>query len=300
MNPVLAVARQELGSARRERLTIALLLVFLGMAIASGAIGWTARHTVMGVYDQTIAQTGRNIPNPFAQTPPLDAIKNTIVYIVLIGALLAIVVGVRSSVRDRKAGVIDLIFSRPIATRSYLSGKLFGTHSWIGIVLFVAMIASWLSVWIVSGHPLPFGDTASLLAFFGLAWLFLLPFTVMGIVAGAKSHHESTALLVPVLMWAAATFVIPQLGTAQNPSSLLNPVPTAASTTDLFFRTNQVVLQPISFTEHFRHASAAVLGLRGADSGIAADVMSLVLIAALALAALAVVSRSSMRRLLYE
>jgi ABC-2 type transport system permease protein len=300
MRSAFVVARQELVSARRERLTSALLFVFLGMAIASGGIGWAARHTVTNVWTLTVAQTGRNVPNPFLQVPALDPIKNTIVYVVLIGALLAIVVGVRSSIRDRKSGVTDLILSRPISTRAYVAGKLMGTQAWMGIVLLAAMAASWVGVWVVSGNLLSLGETGSLFAFFALAWLFLLPFNALGITIGARSRHESTALLVPVLIWAAATFVIPQLGTAQNPSSLLNPVPTAPSTTDLFFRINQAVLRPISFTEHFRHASASILHLRGADPSIGGDLLSVALMAGLSLALLAMVSRSSMRRPLYE
>ncbi len=301
MNALFVVAGQEIKSATRERLAIALLVVFLGMALVSSSIGWATHHTVMSVYDQTVLQTGRHIPNPFAGASALEITRNTIIYIVLIGALLATVVGVRSAVRDRKAGVTDLIFSRPMGTRAYMLGKLLGVQAWMGIVLVAALLASWLSAWVVLGAPLSWSATASLMGFFAVAWLFLLPFAVLGLVAGARSGHESTALLVPILIWVAVAFVIPQLGTAQNPSALLNPVPSAASTTDLFFKVNQAVLQPISITEHFKHAGSVILQLQDvASPAIGGDLLSLGAIAALSVAALALVSRASMRRPLHE
>lgn len=301
MNDIFVVAKHEIRSATRERLAMALLGVFLGMALVSNSIGWATHHTVMSVYEQTVIQMGRNVPNPFAGVSHLDITRNTIIYIVLIGALLATVVGVRSAVRDRKAGVTDLILSRPMGTRAYMLSKLLGVHAWIGIVLAAAMLASWSSVWVVLGTPLSLSETASLAEFFGLACLFLLSFSALGIIAGARSRHESTALLIPILVWVTVVFVIPQLGTAQSPSALLNPVASGASTTDLFFKVNQVALQPVSITEHFKHASGAILHLRDAgSSAIGGDLLSLVVIATLSVTALALVSRSSLRRPLYE
>jgi ABC-2 type transport system permease protein len=301
MNAAFVVARQEIRCTSRERLAVALLAVFLGMALVSSAIGWASHHTVMSVYDETILLMGRSIPNPFAGVSALDVTSNSVIYIVLIGALLATVVGVRSSVRDRRAGVADLVFARPIGARTYVAGKLLGVQAWIGIVIVAAMAATWVGVWVVNGRPLSFSETLSLLAFHALAWIFLLPFTVMGMVAGAKARNESTALLVPILVWVAIVFVVPQLGTAQNPTAVLNPVPAPVSSQDLFFRVNHVVLRPISITEHFKHAGAVILHLRDAgSSAIAGDLGSLAAVAILSLAALTLVTRTTLRRPLHE
>jgi len=301
MSTLLTVVRQEIRAAFRERLAIALLVVFLGMTLASAAIGWSSHHTVMSVYKETVTELGRNVPNPFADVSALEALKNSIIYIVLIGALLAIVAGVRAGVRDRKAGVTDLVLSRPVGARSYMAGKLLGVQAWIGIALAAALIVSWFSVWVISRTPLGIADTGALIGFFALAWVFLLPFSVMGLIAGSRSRHESSALLVPVLVWVAITFAIPQLGTAQNPTALLNPVPSATSTTDLFFRVNHAVFQPISITEHFKHMSGVIMHLRDITSTAwVGDILSVLIVAAFCVGALLVATRSSMRRPLYE
>jgi len=123
----------------------------------------------------------------------------------------------------------------------------------------------------------------------------------MGLIAGSRSHHESTALLIPILVWVTVTFAIPQLGTAQNPSAVLNPVPSGASTTDLFFRVNHAVFQPISITEHFKHMSGVIMHLRDITSTVwVGDILSVVLMAVLSVGVLLLANRSSMRRPLYE
>ncbi len=301
MKNVFIFARLELKTAGRERSAQALLAVFLGMVLVSSFIGWSAHHTVMSIYDETLRQTGHHLANPFAGASPLEPVKNTVIYIVLIGALLAIISGVRSSVRDRRAHVVDLILTRPLTAPSFVAGKLLGVHGWLGLVLAAASLLSWISVWVVAGRPLSLAYSGYLAVFFVLAWLFLLPFTALGLVAGARSRHEANALLAPILFWVALTFVVPQLGTAENPSALLNPVTARPVSTGPLFQANRLLLQPLSLTEHFKHASSLLLRLPNAGAGSAwADLAVLLLGVSLGLAALTLVTRAALRRPLYE
>jgi len=301
MKTIFIVAKHELKTAGRERLSQALLLIFLGMVLISAVIGWAAHSTVMNVYNETLRQTGRHLANPFAGASPLDPVKNSVIYVVLIGALLAIIAGVSSSVRDRRAGVIDILFSRPVKIRDYLAGKLLGIQCWLGFILLAAMTLSWISVWVVTSHKLSLGDTVALLGFFSLAWVFLLPFSALGLIAGAKTRHEANALLIPILFWVIITFIIPQLGTAENPSALLNPVPARVASTGLLFRANRLLLQPLSVTEHFKHVSGVILHLPDTGpSSVLFDLLVLALAAIAGLAALALVNRASLRSPLYE
>jgi ABC-2 type transport system permease protein len=301
MKTALTVAKHELKTAGRERLSLALLAIFIGMVIVSAVIGWTTHSTVMSVYNETLRETGRHLPNPFAGASPLEPVKNTVIYIVLIGALLAIITGVRSSLRDRKAAVIDLMFSRPMKIRDYLAGKLLGIQGWLGIVLLAASVLSWLSVWVVTGRALSAGDTAALLGFFALAWIFLIPFSALGLVAGAKTRHEANALLIPILFWVAVTFIIPQLGTAENPSALLNPIPARAASSGPLFKFNHILLQPLSLTEHFKHVSGVILRLPDTvGRSIFADITVLLVASLIGLALLALITRAALREPLYE
>jgi ABC-2 type transport system permease protein len=252
-------ARQELLSSRRERMPQVLLAVFVGMVTASSAIGWLTNQIVTSVYDRTFAAGLTTQPNPFSAVSPLYYAKNTVIYVILIGALLAIVLGVQSTMRDRKAHTFDLVLSRPVRPAAYLGSKLAGLLCWVAGILALSALISWTSISAIVGSVLSPEDTARLLGFYALAWLFLLPFIILGMLTGVYSRRETTALLVPIVIWSVVTFVVPQLGTAAHPVSLLNPVPAIASQGGVFQLAN-LVLGPLSLTEHFKQASAVVLG----------------------------------------
>lgn len=259
MTTFTAGARQELLSSRRERMPQVLLAVFVGMVTASSVIGWLTNQVVTSVYDRTFAAGLTTQPNPFSAVSPLYYAKNTVIYIILIGALLAIVLGVQSTIRDRKAHTFDLVLSRPVRPASYLAAKLAGLLCWVAGILALSALISWTSISAIVGSVLSPGDTARLLGFYALAWLLLLPFIILGMLTGVYSRRETTALLVPIVIWSVVTFVVPQLGTAAHPVSLLNPVPAIASQGGVFQLAN-LVLGPLSLTEHFKQASAFVLG----------------------------------------
>ena len=87
--------------------------------------------TVTSVYNEALREGATTQPNPFLSVPQLDPVKNVVVYIALIGALFAILVGVQSMLRERKSRVLNLILSRPIGMRSYVLAKFLGiTSGW--------------------------------------------------------------------------------------------------------------------------------------------------------------------------
>ncbi|HEY3375381.1 MAG TPA: ABC transporter permease subunit [Candidatus Aquicultor sp.] len=297
---ILAIAKQEIRIARTERLQILLLAIFVGMVFLSSFIGWSAHHTVMNVYTETVRQGATAVANPFANQPQLELLKNTVIYIVLIGALLAILIGVRSSLHDRKAGVIDIILSRPLSMRQYIAGKILGVQITVASILLITGVISWLGISIVLAHPLGLVSTVAILKFYLTAWLFLFPFSILGMVFGACSCRETTALLIPILIWVLFAFVIPQLGTAEHPSALLNPVPAQAASQGEFFSFNRSILQPISITDRFKSASGAILQFSDATGPAAYDWAALTGIAVASCFLVLFITPKAMRRELYE
>jgi ABC-2 type transport system permease protein len=169
-----ATILNELKSARRERLPQLILAVFLAMVAAASFIGWMTHKTVTSVYNEALRERVTTQPNPFLQVPQLDAVKNVVIYTALIGALFAVIVGVRSSLRDRKSGVLDLIFSRPVDKRKYILAKYVGILLWLGVVIAIAAILTWVSLWIIQGQPESLVNSGRLIIFFSISWLFLL------------------------------------------------------------------------------------------------------------------------------
>lgn len=257
MSAVRSIARHEVTGLRRERLPKVLLILFVVMVMLSSFIGWLASTTVTSVWRESVRVGLTTAPNPFADMSPLYISRNTVIYVVLIGALAAIVLGAMSGMRDRRARVTDLILTRPVSGREFLAGKALGLGAVLaGITTLVSMIA-WVTLAVIAG-PLGWGATLRLLAFFALVLVVLQTFALLGLLSGLRSREQTGALLLPISIWALITFVLPQLSTGANPVSLLNPVP-APPATDGAFAVLHAVLGPLSLTEQFKTVSGLLL-----------------------------------------
>ena len=294
MTAVLTMARQELVALRRERLPLVLLIVFVVMVSVSSLIGWLTNTTVSSVWEKPTQAGLTTAPNPFATVSPLYYARNTVIYLVLIGALMAIVVGVTSTMRDRKARTVDLVLSRPIDVPAYLLGKLAGIGVWLAMILAAVAVISWASISVITRAALPPGDTARLLGFYAIALVLLLAFVALGMISGIYSSRETTALLVPISVWSIVAFVLPQIGTSANPVSLLNPVPSVITPGGAFDTLN-TVLRPLSVTEQFKTASGLTLGDTEVTGSLPASLFVIVLAFAVCAVALLVTKRDRIR-----
>lgn len=259
MSITLVTARQEIRSLRREKLAQSLLVIFVAMVSLSSFIGWLTNKNVTGIYRKVKDQGLTSAANPFAHVSALYYLRNTVIYLVLIGALLAIVLGVASVIRDRKAHTVDLILVRPIHARSYLLGKLIGIGVWLTLILGLVTLISWTSIAHIIGRPLTGADTTRLVLYFAMSLIFLLGFVLLGMICALYTARETSALLLPIAIWSVITFVLPQLGTADHPVSLLNPVPAIANQGGAFSTLNSI-FSPFSITEQFKKVSSWILG----------------------------------------
>lgn len=107
MNTILTSSRHEVLCTLRARVALLLLVVFLGMVSLSSLIGWITNTTVTRVYEKILIDGLTTAPNPFAAVSPLYYSHNSVIYVVLIGALMAIILGVRATLRDRKSATSD-------------------------------------------------------------------------------------------------------------------------------------------------------------------------------------------------
>ena len=259
MSPTLTIVRNEVRCASRAKLVHAMLFVFLGMVGISSFIGWSTHKTVTSVYNQAKSQGATKVANPFSSISNLYYARNTVIYIVLIGALLAIILGVQSCLRDRKARTLDLILSRSSSARTYLLAKFGGICVWLMSVLAIAFAVNWISISYILSKVLSLSDSISLISFYLVAFIFLLPFVILGMISGLVIKNETSALLFPIVSWSIITLVIPQIGTADHPTALLNPVPAQQTPHQLFSGINQTIFSNLSISENFKHLSGRIL-----------------------------------------
>jgi len=269
------------------------------MVTASAGIGFLTNQTVTDVYNKVISQNLTTAPNPFDGVSNLYYARNSVIYVLLIGSLMAITLGVQSGLRERKLKIVDLVLTRPINIKILMLGKLAG----IGIVLIAAiafsMILSWIILSLMIGGALGYSDSIRLVAFALVTLLLLLGFATLGLISGIRSRHEASALVLPIVLWSVIAFVIPQVGTAARPTALLNPVPTLGVGGGYFDWIGPFTA-PLSITEQFKNASSVILQDPNVQPDLASSLLSIFIFALVMVLVLLSSSRQTMRQSLND
>lgn len=299
MSDVYTVARQEVFALRRERMPMMMLGIFSTMVGLSGLIGFLTKNTVSNVWSAISAQGLSTSANPFAEVSALYFARNAVIYIVLIGTLMAIIAGVSSALRDRKAHTTDLILSRPLSQPSFVFGKLAGIGSWLVLVLGSLWVLASVMLSIINGSLLSASEYFAVGLMFLLALPLLWGYAALGLFFGFVSARETSALVTPVSIWAFLTFVIPQVGTAAQPISLLNPVPAVATTGGVFDAIGPV-MGMFAVSERFKTAAGLALQDSNIAGNFGSSVATLVVFSLVASVALFLVRRDTIRGVFSE
>ena len=258
---IATIASHQVLSLRRQRVFLALLATLLTMTALAGVLGWSSHHTIVRVYDEAVkllASTGKPAPpNPFLLKPTLSLLSNMVVYIPLIGALLALILGHLSIVDDETNGIGRLVFSRQISRTNYVLGKITSAAGVLAVVLAASLLVSVTSLLVVN-HTVAGADVGRLSLFYALSWLYLMVFALIGMVAVLMTRRRSIALLAAMGAWLVITFVIPQFTSGLRPAQSLNPITDPASTSQTFFKITSK-LRPYSVVEQYKQASGRIL-----------------------------------------
>lgn len=265
---IATIASQQIVALRRQRVFVSLLTLMLAMTAVAGVLGWSSHRTIVGVYDQAtilLAQRGEPAPaNPFTLKPTLSLLSNMEIYVPLIGALLAIVLGHLSIADDEASGVGRLVFSRPIDRRSYIAGKIAAAGIVLAILMAASIAVSAVLLWIVNSAVPSGGELARIVAFYAVAWLYLMVFAVIGMLTMLLGGRRPLALLSAMGAWLVITFVVPQFTSGLRPVASLNPIVDPVSTSQTFFRITRHA-RPASIVEQYKTISAQLLEIAPAE-----------------------------------
>jgi ABC-type transport system involved in multi-copper enzyme maturation permease subunit len=257
------IARQQVQSLARRQTFLLMLCVLLLMTALSGYIGWSSHSTIIKVYDETVrtlhAAGKQAPPNPFASKPRLSLLNNMIIYVPLIGALLAIVIGHLSVMDDRHAGVTRVIFSRPVGRSSYFWGKLGGSAGAIAVIMAACLVLSVTAVALINGGFPTASELLRLTLFYVLSGAYLLLFVLIGAVSALLLRSQSMALLAAVAVWVLITFATPQFTSGLRPVASLNPVTDPVSGTHSPFFKATSKAKPASVNEQYKALSSQIL-----------------------------------------
>lgn len=262
------VAAQQITVLRRQRTVLALMVVLVGITVLAGVLGWSSAATVTRVYDQAVAylaSQGRPAPdNPLGLKPPLSLLSNMTVYVPMVAALLAIVVGHLCLSDDQSSGVARLLHTRLLSRRDYLLGKLAAVSALLAAALVASLVVSVVALVVVNGAVPTAPQLLALAGFYVLSLLYLVVFALVAMVAVLLTRRRSLALLSALGAWLVVTFVVPQFTTGLRPTASLNPLSVPVGTSQTFFDVTAHV-RFLSLSEDFKSATNQILGTAPAE-----------------------------------
>lgn len=265
MSPARTLAAQALAGLTRERTVALVAALFAGLVLISAWLGWAATGTVNAIYADAatwLKSAGQPVPpNPVTEGSPLALLRNLSVYVSLIGAFSAIVIGNRLIEVDRRAGVLPLIAARPLDRLSFAIGKIAALAGATLALVAVAGLVSATTLTVLPAIHVTSGEWLRLAAFFTLGWAYMLTFGLLALAATARFAAPAAGLLAATVAWLAVTFVLPALTGNVTPTAAINPVSALAAAPDTgLFHAFGEIFGPLSLAESFKFLAADLLG----------------------------------------
>jgi ABC-type transport system involved in multi-copper enzyme maturation permease subunit len=265
MSPARILSRQALAGLARDRSVLILVTFFAAMVLVTAWLGWSAAATVNAIYADAaayLAASGQPVPpNPVSVSAPLAVLRNLGVYISLIGAFGAIVIGQHLVEADRRAGTLPLIGARPFARRDIALGKMRALVTATAAMMGVAGVIALGTLLTLPSLVMTGPDLGRLALFLLAGWAYVTTFGFLALGAAARLPATAAGLIAATVVWLVITFDLPELTANLHPTAAINPVTTLAATPDAgIFHLFSALLGPVSLAEGFAWLSGDLLG----------------------------------------
>lgn len=275
-HPVWVIAHKEIRDAFRNRLFLVAMVMLLTLSLIAIGLGSVAVGQKMREYNQSVqilTQLGRSDIPPAPDLNPIAVSKNFINYLAMVGALLAMILGFSSIRKERQAGTMPLVLSRPVYRDQFLSGKILGNAILIGMLMVAVGFVTVLAIRVIGQVALT-GDQAIRLALtMVMSWLYMLTFFLLALFFGLIKPESNQALVLTVIVWLVFAFVFPQIGDTMD---LDNQLPGGFFATlgmdkagekkalqqFKWYETVRDGVEELSPTKHYERISFALLGIK--------------------------------------
>lgn len=270
------IARKEIRDAFRNRLFVIALVMLLGLSLTAVTLGAFSVRSQMADYLKAVDILTNLGRTDFPTAPPVNPLavsKNFINYLAMIGALLAMILGFTAVYKERQAGTLPLILSRPVYRDQFLTGKVLGNALLLAALMAVVGGVTYLAVGLI-GHVWLTADlTIKLALTMVMSWLYLLTFYLLAQFFALHRPNSNQALLLTVIVWLIFAFILPQIGDTMD---LDNQLPGGFFATLGMDRAGEEqALQPFKWyetvrdgveemspTKHYERISFALLGVK--------------------------------------
>jgi ABC-2 type transport system permease protein len=270
------IACKEVHQVFRNRLFVTALVMLLGLSLVAISLGAATVHTRVADYEQAVQvlrDLGRTDIPPMPALNPIAVSKNFINYLAMVGALLAMILGFTSIDRERKAGTLRLILSRPVYRDQLLTGKVLGNALLLAVLMVAVGLVTVLALRFIGSLSLTADQMIKLMLTMGMSWLYTLIFFLLAIFLALRVPNGNQALLLTVIVWLVFAFIFPQIGDTmdldnQLPGGFFASIgisPDQEQKALDNFRWYESVrdgVEELSPTKHYERISFALLGVK--------------------------------------
>ena len=270
------IARKEISDAFRNRLFLIAMVMLLALSLIAIGLGSVTVGKKMAEYNQSVqilTDLGRTDIPPAPDLNPIAVSKNFINYLAMVGALLAMILGFSSIQKERQAGTLKLILSRPVFRDQLLSGKVLGNALLMAGLLATVGLTTFLAIVVVGKVTLTTDQSIRLILTMLMSWLYMLTFFLLAVFFSLKQPNGNHALLLTVIVWLVFAFIFPQIG---NTMDLDNQLPGGFFATlgldktgeekalqqFKWYETVRDGVEELSPTKHYERISFALLGIK--------------------------------------
>lgn len=270
------IARKEITDAFRNRLFLVALAMLLGLALIAISLGAVTVHNRVAEYEQSVQilrSLGRTDIPPMPPLNPIAVSKNFINYLAMVGALLAMILGFTAIHKERQAGALRLILSRPVYRDQFITGKVLGNAALLALLMLAVGLVTVLALGVIGGVGLTADQGIKLALTMVMSWLYMLTFFLLAMFLTLAVSNANHALLLTVIVWLVFAFLFPQIGDTMD---LDNQLPggffatlgmnkaqeTAALQQFRWYETVRDGVEELSPTKHYERISFALLGIK--------------------------------------
>lgn len=219
MKQIFVVAAKEFKEAWKNNIFLIIAALFFAFSLLSVYIGSTTKHAEIQAYLQTVALLKAGGATVFPPRPPiytLTILQNNIVYVSMVGALVAIFLGFDVFTKEKSHGNLRLILSRPIFRDQLISGKILGGAGVIGLLQVLIFIFGLVLLQFVGGITPSGQEVLRLLMFSGISFLYMLLFYLCALFVSVLAKSSEAVFLIGITFWVAVSFVLPQMADTQK------------------------------------------------------------------------------------
>jgi len=136
------------------------------------------------------------------------------VYIVkVVLSLVALLFGFDQISRERETGVLRLVLSNSVSRAKVLAGKWLGNYLSLAVPFVLVALIGFLLITLDPQVRFGAAGTGRFLLLLAVALVYIALFLSLGILVSALTRRAAASLVVLLLIWAVAVFVLPNLGT---------------------------------------------------------------------------------------